>query len=490
MSEDLLRIAETAPEHWKYISEGGSTIVFSYTGPPDARFSGTALRLRKAPVSAHSDIFGAHEDTNGNSNTQTAAEQEEEDEPDDPTVIFQRAVIERLVPAAHLPQLRSVRVERAWLARLAAGTELLRPAERRARDAIDTGRRKAVLATDLVGGEGWAVEIKPKWGFLPAPTHLSPRTRATKTHTCRFCMHAHLKHAHGEPVARAYCPLDLFAGARAPERVRGALCALWDAWVGSGGGVNNLRVFIGGRMVRPGGEPTALATSLEPLAALLLPPRTPTPTPTSTPTSISAPTTDFDTNTLRDAFIDTLTPILLASPILPTLSRLQRTLDALDIEGLAALWARVHPLPSPLGEGMPDPDVEEWARFVEEHDARTSAAAGGQSMAEPPATEEELRYRALAHLLGASFKDCSLMIRLPPSSSDAAAQEEVEKKATATVTVIDLDVKGVDRLAKWAALDREIVDAYRAATAGAGEAEAGEGPRRCVDAWYGAEPLP
>ncbi|KAI0822721.1 inositol-pentakisphosphate 2-kinase [Trametes gibbosa] len=481
MNEDLLKISETAPEHWKYISEGGSTIVFSYTGPPDARFRRTALRLRKCPVATR-------EDPDGDAGLQT------QEEPDDPTVVFQRTVIERLVPAAHLPQLRSVLVEREWLVRLAASAEPVRPLERRTKDRIDTSRRKAVLATDLVGGEGWAVEIKPKWGFLPQGAHLSPDTRATKTQTCRFCMHAHLKHAQGEgAVARAYCPLDLYAAAGsaddndgADRRVRRALGALWDAWVGSAGAVNNLRVFIDGQMVKPCADRDALlADALAPLAARLLRPRA----------APSAP------DAVRAAFIATLAPVLQRPPpVLHTLARLQRTLDALDIEGLAALWARVRPADArALGAGMPDPDVAEWARFVDEHLARVAAAAAvtdtdtdAEGRARGlPATEAELRYRALAHLLGASFKDCSIMIRLAAAQDDDAdAQEAGEgdgERATAgaTVTVIDLDVKSVDRLPKWAALDRTIVDAYRAATEGAGESA-----RRCVDAFYGEVPLP
>lgn len=71
-----------------------------------------------------------------------------------------------------------------------------------------------------------------------------------------------------------------------------------------------------------------------------------------------------------------------------------------------------------------------------------------------------MRYRLLAYLLSASFKDCSLILRMRPEQA-------------ATITVIDLDVKGIDRLAKWAKLDREIVDAYRGVVA----------PRVCVDGW-------
>ena len=152
---DTPHVADTSPRDWKYISEGGSTIVFSYSGPPHPQFDGTALRLRKGPVPERE-----HADAEQYQQPQLADAEDGEEEPDDPTIVFQRTVIERLVPKQFLPRLDAVRVDRAWLQQLSDLTEAQRPKERRAKGRIDTGRRKAVLATDLVGGEGWAVEIK------------------------------------------------------------------------------------------------------------------------------------------------------------------------------------------------------------------------------------------------------------------------------------------------------------------------------------------
>ncbi|KAI0780601.1 inositol-pentakisphosphate 2-kinase [Trametes elegans] len=487
---DTPHVAHTAPHDWKYISEGGSTIVFSYAGPPHPQFDGTALRLRKRPTPAHEDQEKYQQPQLAPADEGRENEDEDEgqeDEPDDPTIVFQRAVIERLLPAEHLPRLDAVRVGRAWLAALARATEPLRPPERRAKDTIDVRRRKAVLATDLVGGEGWAVEIKPKWGFLPAPTHLSPATRPIKTRTCRFCMHAHLKSTQGEDVALGYCPLDLFSG-DAP-RIRRALRALWDAWLGAGGAVNNLRVFVRGRMVKPTVD--------------LFPP--PAPAPDAPPDAPPALPRTRPLDALRDAFVGALLPVLLRTRVLHTLGTLQRTLDALDVEGLAALWAALRPgdgagAALELGRGERDPDIGEWARFVDEYLARRDALAEeqlgkagqvGEGEGEEEeeeegrvhATEEELRFRLAAYLLSASFKDCSLILRLKPDPASHAPTDEDEDgdgdgagprpaRQAGTVAVIDLDVKGVDRLAKWAALDRAIVDAYR-----------GVAPRDCQDAW-------
>ncbi|KAI0372990.1 inositol-pentakisphosphate 2-kinase [Pilatotrama ljubarskyi] len=447
-----LRVHETSPSHWKYISEGGSTIVFSYTGPSNPSYNGTALRLRKAPLPANEDPDRYQKPTLAREPTEkgdeepsgkqqegisrSEAEERYEDSkndskhPDDPTVVFQRAVISRLVPPEYLPRLESVHVEKQWLEQLAQLVEPLRPLERRAKDRIDTARRKAVLATDLVGGEGWSVEIKPKWGFLPSPTYLSPETRDIKLRTCRFCMHAHLKSTQGEDVALGYCPLDLYSGDE--DRMQKALGALWDVWVGSGGAVNNLHVFVHGKMLKP-------------------------------------------TVDIRTAFIRTVQPIL-RSPVLSRLSHLQRRLDALDIEGLAALWAHVRGPGVPFGAELADPDISEWERFVEAYAARerdigedADAKRGDLSTStleeRAPPTEAELRFRVIAYLLAAAFKDCSVIVRLRPQLTEGGVVRQ-----DATVTMIDLDVKGVDRLRKWAKLDREIVEAYR-----------GVEPRNCVD---------
>lgn len=145
MTATSLDATTTSPTDWKYISEGGSSIVFSYVGRPHPSFDGTALRLRKAPVG---------------SLAQPLSDDEQVEDPDDPTIVFQHEVIERVLPAEYLPRLETVSVNRAWLEGLQRLTEDKRPVERRTKDAIDIRKRKAVIATDLVGGRGYAVEIK------------------------------------------------------------------------------------------------------------------------------------------------------------------------------------------------------------------------------------------------------------------------------------------------------------------------------------------
>jgi len=143
-------ISETSPHDWEYVAEGGSTIVFSYNGPRNLSFDGMVLRLRKAPRRrSHSDL------------TAPAGKQDVNLEgTEDPAVDFQEHVISRLVPAEFLPYLEHVEVEPAWLEKMVAAHDGKRPEKRRVKDCIDLKRTKAVLATNLIGSKGWAVEIK------------------------------------------------------------------------------------------------------------------------------------------------------------------------------------------------------------------------------------------------------------------------------------------------------------------------------------------
>lgn len=176
---------------------------------------------------------------------------------------------------------------------------------------------------------------------------------------------------------------------------------------------------------------------------------------------------------LRDAFTSLLLPALLETPVLQKLSNLQRTLDPLDIEGLAALWSEAHisgntqlqtalgtdtSQPSsipPLGKGLAEPTLSDWDAFLDVYLTKHT------SMDHDHPDVANLRYYCLAQLLSASFKDCSIMIHLKQPGSKP------------TIAVIDLDVKPIERLHKWALLDAEIVKAYE------GIAE----PTQCVDRW-------
>ncbi|PCH37728.1 hypothetical protein WOLCODRAFT_160999 [Wolfiporia cocos MD-104 SS10] len=423
-------LSQTSPEYWRYVAEGGATCVFSYIGPPHSMLDGTVLRLRKI---RKDQILDAD---------RTTVMCDPNEAPGDAQLFFQRNVIQRLVPPEHLPRLEIVHLDQTWLNQLIQLHDEARPPLRRLKDEIDRRSTTAILATDLVRQEGLAVEIKPKWGFLPSATYLSPQTRTVKMRTCRFCMHTHLRSAQGEKAATEYCPLDLYSCDE--PRVRRSLHALWEHWVGNDGEINNLRIFVKGKNIVPSQD----AEKLHAISGLF---------DVASDTSHNASSLDE----IRNRFIDTLIPIVLHSPVLSLLSRLQRTLDPLDVEGLAGLWSRAHseltPEPS-LGQGLAEPSEQLWAHFVDEYNTRLASLE--KEYDEPRPQAHELEYYCMAYMLSATFKDCSIIINL--AGKDAKS-----------VKVIDLDVKSISRLEKWDKLDREIVSKYAML----------DTPKTCVDRW-------
>ncbi|KAK0463636.1 inositol-pentakisphosphate 2-kinase [Desarmillaria tabescens] len=416
MAVSISSVTATLPSHWKYVSEGGATIVFSYVGPPNLSFDGMVLRLRKSGVQTpvlEKQAFG------------TVAEEEE---PDDSSIVFQETCMKRLIPSVHLPKLQSVPVDKAWLEELSRLHEPDRPLQRTVSGGIDTMKGKAVLATDLVGGSGLAIEIKPKWSFLPNKTYLSAANYSIKATTCRFCMHSHMRSRDGETVSLGYCPLDLFSSNRG--RMKQAVYSLYDNWLQSDGTVNNLKIFVKGTKI--GVDQRFSMFSSEAYE-------------------------ESDEN-VRETFSEAILALLVGTPVLRILNKLQRTLDSLDIEGLSLLWREAQgpanppqstngytPLGRAIGVGGPNPSLADWSAFIDEYLTR-------------PPNLEDLRYHLLAYLLSATFKDCSIMIRMD-LLDPRRPQGEVDPSK---VTVIDLDPKSMARLAKWEKLDEIIVREYSA----------------------------
>jgi len=171
-----------------------------------------------------------------------------------------------------------------------------------------------------------------------------------------------------------------------------------------------------------------------------------------------------------ESFASAVVPLLVTTPVLRILSKLQRSLDVLDIEGLTQLRRRLETETineheksaptsvgiSPLNSSSPEPSISEWGNFVDayisSHDSLDHTA---------PATAN-LRYYTLAYLLSATFKDCSIILKLHHGIDEGHN----------TVTAIDLDPKSVDKLQTWEALDKEIVQTY-----------AGVEGKQCIDRW-------
>lgn len=193
--------------------------------------------------------------------------------------------------------------------------------------------------------------------------------------------------------------------------------------------------------------------------------------------SLSADDINLDLSALRERFISTITPPLLNTQVLRTLCKLQRTLDALDIEGLSRLWALSHsriPVEMPstiddpienlpaLGSNSVEPSIADWSTFVDEY------LVSHASLDHTKPHISNLRYYLLAYLLSATFKDCSIMVRVNQGQNSGAAKDASRD----SVTVIDLDPKSIQRLSKWEKLDREITESY-----------AGVEGRNCMDEW-------
>lgn len=179
--------------------------------------------------------------------------------------------------------------------------------------------------------------------------------------------------------------------------------------------------------------------------------------------------------TIQEIFKRALCETLLQSPVLTIISRLQRTLDALDIEGLSKLWREaqlqsppfqsacfeqplsnehIHP-ETPLGVSSvyfpePEPSISDWVEFLD-----TFQSAEMMEMDHTRPRIENLRYYLLAYLLSATFKDCSIIVRL-----ELMRPGNNSKPGVYPVAVIDLDPKSLDRLQRWEELDREIVSKY------------------------------
>jgi inositol-pentakisphosphate 2-kinase len=153
----------------------------------------------------------------------------------------------------------------------------------------------------------------------------------------------------------------------------------------------------------------------------------------------------------RCEFIATIVDLLLESPVLDILSRHQRDLDVLDIEGISKLW-RSSQLessdqpPAPIASTLSEPTISEWTEFLERY------LAMHDRMDHLHPNSSDLRYYIYASLLSAGLKDSSLILRLEPRRTSSPS--------TPSVSVIDLDPKSVRRLRKWENLDKEIVEAY------------------------------
>ncbi|GAA5971563.1 hypothetical protein JCM11641_000643 [Rhodosporidiobolus odoratus] len=472
-------LSSTSPSSWRYTAEGGANLVLSFDGPSESPYSGRALRLRKRKKRT----VKVGEQVNDEIDTR-----------------FGTRVIEPILGSEQVVQQEKGSLARDWQEQLVRQMteDHVRPLERELEDEVDLHAGEAVIVEDLVGGKDIiAVEIKPKWGFLPSANRLSPSTSGVKTSFCRFCMHRYAKRfTSSGPLSPAdvsaaldehqkgYCPMDLYS-TDAQRRER-AVEALYAGWIDSQGEGNSLRFFLNGRRLSPADpdDVCELNAALQRLHPAF---------PHGNESSDLSPA-------LSSLFASTVSTALLTSPLLPNLRHLQRTLDPLDIEGLASLLALNEngkiDLFSPsvdlsaLGE---QPSSAEWAEWMERYlpkiqsapspppscsafssvrlDKREVAARAFLTPSSTsPTTENPLRDAILAYLLSATFKDCSIILRFPlqppdcpPSSPSSPSRSPAPAQVGSQISIkaIDLDPKPLKRLGKYAKMDREIVEKWK-----------------------------
>ncbi|GAA5967378.1 hypothetical protein JCM21900_000350 [Sporobolomyces salmonicolor] len=403
----LSPLSSTSPSDWRYTAEGGANLVLSYIGTPSP-FCGKILRLRKRKKegTARSDAV-----------------------PAEVGVEFGRSIVEPLLGRQHVVAMELVELERDWSRRMVRHLQetQVRPAQREMKDEVDVDAQVAVVAEDLVAGDGvLAVEIKPKWGFLPTSPFLSRDTAAVKAMYCRFCMHRYHKCASTDHHELGYCPLDLYSGDE--TRMLRAIGRLFSSWEITGGQGNSFRIFVNGQSVLPQ-DPSALATAQDLLAS-------------------SAPSPCQPGSPFSSLLSSALLHSLRHSSLLPTLARLQASLDPFDIEGLAHFLgaslnvdlSSSNPDLSRLG---PQPTLAEWQAWLAEQ----------LSVRSTPPEQQDPRSSILSFLLSATFKDCSIIVRFLRNTATGAVETSVK--------AIDLDPKPINRLAKYWRMDREILAGWK-----------------------------
>ena len=151
----------------------------------------------------------------------------------------------------------------------------------------------------------------------------------------------------------------------------------------------------------------------------------------------------FGTGDIKESFISAIVPMLSQTPVLRTIAFLQRRLDPLDIEGLSKLCHHAE-----NDSVFSEPTMDEWDEFV-------SKSSEMDQLDHSDPDRPRLRYYILAYLLSATFKDCSIIIRL-----DYLGSPSITRVEQARVSVIDLDRKNVSRLETWEKLDWEIAESY------------------------------
>ena len=554
-------VSTTSPSEWQYAQEGGANLVLSYRGG-GADLTGYALRLRKRTRERSTPATSRRVDPEdwGQSVVRPLLGGDQ---------LYLQPRVARLDPEWLEQVSQMLHSQRA------------RPPEREQEDEIDPTARTAVLVKDLIAGQGiLSIELKvralpvsislfflrmlkrePWTAEMGVPAEFDAPLVDDGTDQSHLLPHLHASRLQTAPQerqgqggrrggrkrilsARSVQPRCSAGGARGAttlddlERVRRrsqqlAVLPRWQigqtrrgrsscSWRASGGG---------SALHNPAGRLTSLSFVLHDTNSSQS-------SLNSKLASLAPVTTDDDP--CEEGLIATLVPILLSSPVLPRLAASQASLDPLDIEGLAQRILIETGLDLYAGEDGKDdgvelekqlggqPDVQEWREWLERWQQQQQTEPPPDLASNPEQQHDDagaearrvpitLRDQVLAYLLSATFKDCSVFIRLsglatsppppPPKATTTTsfsataqphqpqrhAEDDDEPLATTTaalspleveIKVIDLDPKPLARLGRYARMDRDLVEHWRRNVVG-GERGGGTGseePRKCRDA--------
>ena len=323
----------------------------------------------------------------------------------------------------------------------------------------------------------YAVEIKPKWGFLPKDSIDIKPQHHIKCSTCRFCMQQYLKLKKGQiSQLSSYCPLDLFAHCSC--RVKRGLRSLFQA------PQNNLRLFHNGKLTvsgltsndeqvshfdnffkeySPASKEGILFDAnalVDILTAILIHDSQKEKTSTSKHGKCAS---NHSPNCAAhgETILTTEKCIPLGSTgILQLLVKLQE-FDGTEIE---RVWPIFQRLEEKAGCNEIEKDLEDfsskiWRDFV------CNYLRNEVSMTEPLEMQDMIS-EIQKFLVAATFRDCSLMISFQETSQTTENEDEnIVNISTALaykydIKLIDLDAKSFRKLKHYYDLDHEIVQNY------------------------------
>ncbi|KAF9185578.1 Inositol-pentakisphosphate 2-kinase [Haplosporangium sp. Z 767] len=415
-------------EHWAYRAEGNANLVLRYIGP-DPRFSTTVLRLRKVdrPICKLAGSNGCTDQLS--SVAQQAVETKRKSKKNDLSmeIDFISNIIAPLLGKEFVEQRIAVALPTEFLLALAVAIEPSRP-KNRLQKVIDCSQAVGFLSLDhtrflqsSASQPSISLEIKPKWGFLTKSAFIC-KAHEIKKRKCRFCMYQHRKVKTGvQTKLSEYCPIDLFSGEE--HLVQNAIDSLVKT------PQNNLRLFVDGTQRTISTESLTQGLSGSSSQGF------------QRPGSLTGEKKSQQTplSPQRPLLTDILTQILVKSPLLRRLGRLQQALDSLDIETIHRFYVQ---LADPVTITLPEPTLDEFLNTVEALLDRTDMDAmmdENQSTFEdhnvaslgfgPDDALDEIPNSLKLHfirefLLSATLKDCSILITIQRSDEAGELSEK------------------------------------------------------------------